>query len=74
VTAWWAWVQVVVATSNRPPEDLYLNGINRDTVFVPFISLLKERMRVHQIEQAGPSPDYRRQVRPAGGGGGGERT
>mmetsp|Transcript_66816 Transcript_66816/g.186505 ORF Transcript_66816/g.186505 Transcript_66816/m.186505 type:complete len:536 (-) Transcript_66816:102-1709(-) len=46
---------VIVATSNRPPEDLYLNGLNRG-LFMPFIPMLKDRCDVHDI---GSEVDYR---------------
>ncbi|MEQ8901030.1 MAG: cell division protein ZapE [Roseovarius sp.] len=46
---------VVVTTSNRVPDDLYKNGLNRQ-LFMPFIALVKERMVVH--EMVGPT-DYR---------------
>ncbi len=54
---------VVVTTSNRVPDDLYENGLNRQ-LFLPFIGLVKERMVVR--EMSGPK-DYR-QDRLAGGG------
>jgi cell division protein ZapE len=46
---------VVVATSNRHPDELYRNGINRQ-LFLPFIEAVKTRMEVFAL--AGPR-DYR---------------
>jgi cell division protein ZapE len=46
---------VVVTTSNRVPDDLYKDGLNRQ-LFVPFITLIKERMVVQEL--ASPT-DYR---------------
>ena len=46
---------VIVLTSNIAPGDLYLGGLNRQS-FLPFIALMKERMRVLELDGA---RDYR---------------
>jgi len=53
----------LVSTSNRPPDELYRNGLNRQ-LFVPFIDMLKARMEV--VSVAGMR-DYRTErLRAAG--------
>lgn len=46
---------VIVTTSNRPPRDLYKDGLNR-SLFLPFIDLVESRMDVLSLN--GPT-DYR---------------
>lgn len=46
---------VIVTTSNRPPRDLYKDGLNR-SLFLPFIELVEREMDV--VELNGPL-DYR---------------
>jgi cell division protein ZapE len=45
----------IVTTSNRPPRDLYKDGLNRE-LFIPFIELIEKRMLVVAVD--GPT-DYR---------------
>ena len=52
---------VVVTTSNRVPDDLYKNGLNRQ-LFLPFIDILKDKMCVWELV----SPNDYRQNRLQG--------
>lgn len=46
---------VVIATSNRHPDDLYKGGLNRHR-FMPFIELMKARLDIHELSA---ETDYR---------------
>lgn len=54
---------VIVTTSNRHPDDLYKNGIQRES-FIPCINLLKTRLTVLNLDS---QTDYRKIPRPPSG-------
>jgi predicted ATPase len=54
---------VIVTTSNRHPNDLYKNGIQRES-FIPCINLLKSRLTVLNLDS---DTDYRKIPRPPSG-------
>ncbi|WP_129794038.1 cell division protein ZapE [Sphingosinicella sp. CPCC 101087] len=55
----------VITTSNRPPRDLYLGGLNRE-LFLPFIDLVERRLKVvplngpvdYRLERLGGMPTW----------------
>jgi cell division protein ZapE len=55
----------VVTTSNRPPRDLYLGGLNRE-LFLPFIDLIEAKLEVvplngpvdYRLERLGGMPTW----------------
>lgn len=61
----------VVATSNRHPDDLYRDGINRQ-LFLPFIAMLKERLEIieldarrdYRLDRLGGAPVYHAPLGP----------
>lgn len=60
--ALWSHGVVVVATSNRPPEDLYEDGLNRQ-LFMPFIDMMPKHLIIHEF--AGTTDHRLRQLSAA---------
>jgi predicted ATPase len=56
----WSRGTVLIATSNRPPSDLYKDGLNR-AYFIPFITRLEQECIVKEIAS---SKDYRQANKP----------
>ena len=56
--ALWDRGMIVVATSNRHPEELYKNGLHRDR-FLPFIAAIQAHADIHAIADG---TDWRREV------------
>ncbi|KAF2124991.1 hypothetical protein P153DRAFT_300548 [Dothidotthia symphoricarpi CBS 119687] len=54
---------VIITTSNRHPDDLYKNGIQRES-FIPCINILKQRLTVLDLDS---KTDYRKIPRPPSG-------
>jgi protein AFG1 len=54
---------IIIITSNRYPDDLYKNGIQRES-FIPCINLLKSRLRVINLDS---TTDYRKLLGPPSG-------
>lgn len=57
----WAQGVVVLATSNRAPDELYLDGLNRP-YFLPFLDLLRRQCLVVDMDSG---VDHRRKFRAA---------
>ncbi|GLQ21227.1 cell division protein ZapE [Algimonas porphyrae] len=63
--ALWEEGVIVVATSNRAPEDLYRNGLNR-ALFEPFIAMMPDHLEIfdfdgemdHRLRQLTAAPVY----------------
>ena len=60
--ALWERGVIVVATSNRPPEGLYKNGLNRP-LFEPFIEMMPQHLIIHEF--AGETDHRLRQLTAA---------